>query len=63
MIIVGYRAGVKTVEAISAVRKHTGKSLADSKRLIEAAIQGQSVKLPDDFVLREDLEEFGFKIN
>jgi ribosomal protein L7/L12 len=63
MYITGYRAGVKTIDAINAVRKHTGKSLLDSKRLIEAAVDGKSVQLPDDFVLREDLEDLGFKLN
>jgi len=62
MFIIGYRAGVNTIEAVSIVRKHTDKSLIDSKRLIEEAIEGKAVKLPDDFVLREDLEDLGFII-
>lgn len=63
MYIIGYRAGVKTIEAISAVKKHTGKSLLESKRLVEDALEGKPVQLPDDFVLREDLEDLGFKLN
>jgi ribosomal protein L7/L12 len=63
MYIIGYRAGVKTIDAITVVKKHTGMSLIESKRLIEDAIEGKSVKLPDDFVLREDLEDLGFKID
>jgi ribosomal protein L7/L12 len=63
MLITGYRAGVKTIEAITVVRKHTGKSLSESKRIIEDAIEGKTVKLPDDFVLREDLEDLGFRID
>lgn len=63
MYITGYRAGVKATEAISVVRKHTGKSLSESKRLIEDAIEGKPVQLPDDFVLREDLEDLGFRLS
>jgi ribosomal protein L7/L12 len=63
MYITGYRAGVKTIDAISAVKKHTGKSLLESKRLVEDALEGKPVQLPDDFVLREDLEDLGFKLS
>jgi ribosomal protein L7/L12 len=63
MYITGYRAGVNTIEAISVVRKHTGKSLIDSKRIVEEAIEGKAVQLPDDFVLREDLEDLGFRLS
>jgi len=63
MIIVGWRKGAKTIDAIQAVRNHTGMSLKESKQLIESALDGNSVKLPDDFVLREDLEDLGFKLS
>lgn len=63
MIIVGWKAGANTVDAIQAVRNHTGMSLRESKQLIESALDGKAVKLPDDFVLREDLEDLGFKLD
>ena len=63
MIIVGWRSGANTINAIQAVRNHTGMSLKESKQLIESALEGNSVKLPDDFVLREDLEECNFIIS
>jgi ribosomal protein L7/L12 len=63
MIIVGWRKGARTIDAIQAVRKHTGMSLKESKNLIETALEGEVVKLPDDFVLREDLEDLGFKLD
>jgi hypothetical protein len=62
MIIIGVRPKANSLKAIIAVRDHTGKSLAESKRLIEQALEGQTVLLPDDFVLREDLEYLGFKL-
>ena len=62
MYIIGWRKGAKTISAIDAVRKHTGKSLSEAKRLIDDALEGKPVQLPDDFVLREDLEDFGFKL-
>lgn len=63
MFIVGWKAGVRTIDAVMAVKKHTGMSLAESKKLIESAIEGHAVQLPDDFVLREDLEDLGFRLN
>lgn len=60
MYIIGWRAGAKTIDAINAVRKHTGLSLVESKHLIEDVLAGNSRKLPDDFVLREDLEDCRF---
>lgn len=62
MTIIGWRAGVNTIDAVQAVKKHTGMSVKESKSLIDSAISGNAVNLPDDFVLREDLEDLGFKI-
>jgi ribosomal protein L7/L12 len=60
MTIIGWRHGANSIAAINAIKKHTGKSLIESKRLIDAALEGKAVTLPDDFVLREDLEEYKF---
>lgn len=62
MIITGWKNGVKTINAIQAVKKHTSMSLRESKQLIETALEGEPVKLPDDLVLREELEDLGFSI-
>ena len=58
--IIGWKAGAKAADAVNAVRKHTGLSLAESKQLIDDVLSGNSRKLPDDFVLREDLEDCRF---
>ena len=60
MYIIGWRAGAKTIEAINAIRKHTGMTLPESKRLVEDVLSGHTRKLPNDFVLREDLEDCKF---
>jgi hypothetical protein len=62
MYITGWRSGANTNDAVQAVKRHTNMSLLDCKRLIEDAIEGKAVVLPDDFVLREDLEDLGFKL-
>lgn len=62
MYIIGWRSGAKTTDAIQAVNRHTNLSLVESRRLIEDAVEGKPVTLPDDFVLREDLEDLGFKL-
>jgi hypothetical protein len=63
MYIIGWRSGANTLDAILAIKRHTNLSLAESKRLIKDALDGKSVMLPDDFVLREDLEDLGFKLS
>ncbi len=60
MTIVGFRKGADSYSAILSVRKHTGRSLHDSKRLIEQVLYGNPVILEDDFVLREELTEQKF---
>lgn len=60
MIVSGWRCGADKIAAISAVRKHTGMSLQDSMRLIDDIIDGKPRRLPDDFVLREELETLNF---
>lgn len=62
MIIAGWKKGVNTVNAVQAVKKHTGMSMREANQLIKNALEGKAVKLPDDFVLREDLEDLGFSI-
>ena len=63
MTIIGYRKGANSLEAINAVRRHTGRSLLDSKRLIESVLAGASVKLDEDIVLREELTDLNFIVH
>jgi hypothetical protein len=60
MIITGYRHGAKATDAVKAIHKHTEQSLHKSKSIVDEALEGKAMRLPDDFVLREDLEDAGF---
>jgi ribosomal protein L7/L12 len=60
MTIIGYRKGAKSIDAILSVKKHTGRSLLESKQLIESVLKGQAVQLDEDFVLREELSQLNF---
>jgi len=62
MYVTGYRAGANFDQARIAINKHTQFSLSESKAICDAIQEGQAVKLPDDFVLREDLEDLGIKV-
>lgn len=62
MLIIGWRAGVNATGAVRAIQKHTSLSLAESKKIVDDVIDGKSYKLPNDFILREDLEECKFII-
>ena len=44
------------------IKKHTSFSGNDVKQIVEHIREGKGVKLPDDFVLREDLEELNFLV-
>jgi hypothetical protein len=57
MIVHGYRANVDFNKVASALRKHTNMDAKTLKRVISDIESGKGVNLPDDFVLREDLEE------
>lgn len=60
MTIIGYRKGANSITAIQSVKKHTGRSLLDSKLLIERVLAGETVQLDEDFVLREELTDCKF---
>jgi hypothetical protein len=62
MIVVGYRSTANFIEATNVIRKHTEFSLNDTKTIIENIKSGKGVKLPDDFVLRADLEDLDFLV-
>lgn len=62
MLVEGWRSGAKTIEATTAIKKHTSLSLKDAKKLVERVLEGEVVELPNDFVLREDLRDAGFII-
>jgi hypothetical protein len=63
MIVTGYKANANFFEAQIVIKKHTAFSLSDVKQICEAIKDGKAVKLPDDFVLREDLEELNFLVD
>jgi hypothetical protein len=60
MTIIGWKAGVNSQKAIQSINKNTTFTLLEAKKLVEKAINGEPVVLPDDFVLREELEEYRF---
>ena len=62
MIVVGYRSTANFIEATNVIRKHTEFSLNDTKTIIENIKSSKGVRLPDDFVLRADLEDLDFLV-
>jgi hypothetical protein len=60
MIVTGYKTTADFYEAQLAIQKHTNLSAGDVKTIMKNIRQGDAVKLPDDFVLREDLKELDF---
>lgn len=57
MVIHGYRAGTNFAKVATVLRKHTNMDSKTLKQVVDDIKEGKGVRLPDDFVLREDLEE------
>ena len=62
MVVLGYRTGVNFNEVASVLRKHTNMDAKTVKKTVLDIEAGKGVKLPDDFVLREDLEELNLLV-
>lgn len=62
MIVLGYRAGANFAEVGQVLRKHTNMDAQTIKQVIQDIQEGKGVNLPDDFVLREDLEDLKFLV-
>lgn len=63
MIVTGYKTSANFYEAQLVIQKHTDLSASDVKTIMKNIQQGTAVKLPDDFVLREDLEDLHFLLD
>lgn len=62
MLVIGYKAGANLLDAPRVIQKHTKMSLSDATKLCKDLQNGKVITLPDDFVLREDLEDMKFLI-
>tara|TARA_B100001287_G_scaffold137115_1_gene115415 strand:+ start:424 stop:615 length:192 start_codon:yes stop_codon:yes gene_type:complete len=62
MIVSGYRTGANFMAAEQVITKHTAFSKRDAKHIVDHIKEGKCVNLPDDWVLREDLEDLQFKV-
>ena len=63
MLVVGYKANTNFTEVTRVIKKHCNFSASDVKHIVEHIKEGNVVKLPDDFVLREDLEDLNVKLD
>tara|TARA_B100000035_G_scaffold155659_1_gene132574 strand:- start:392 stop:583 length:192 start_codon:yes stop_codon:yes gene_type:complete len=63
MMVIGYKPNANFIEATNVIKKHTNFSISDVKQIVEHIREGNGVKLPDDFVLREDLEDLNFTLD
>jgi hypothetical protein len=63
MIIVGYKNRANFSEAARVIKKHTNLDAVAVKNMIEQIKNGNGVSLPNDFCLREDLEDLHFLIS
>ena len=57
MLVVGWRTGANPVLVSKVLRKHTDMDLKQVKKTVDDIFDGKTVKLPDHFLLIEDLAE------
>ena len=62
MIVVGYKSNADFNQAARAIKKHTNMDAQSVGQAVNKIREGQGVNLPDDFCLREDLEDLNFLI-
>lgn len=60
MLVKGYKAGADFAQAAKSISKHTELKASDVKIICDEIRNGKAVNLPDDFCLREDMEDHGF---
>lgn len=63
MIVVGYKADANFIEAARVIKKHINIDSQSANKIISDIRDGKGVTLPNDFVLREDLEDLKFLIS
>lgn len=63
MIVVGYKHSANFSEAARVIKKHTNMDAVAVRNMIEQIKNGTGVTLPNDFCLREDLEDLNFLIS
>lgn len=62
MIVTGWRTDVNVLNAIQTLHAHSNLSLKESRQAVDDILKGKPMVLPDDFVLREELEDLNFII-
>lgn len=62
MLVVGYKHNADFAQAAHAIKKHTSLDATSVRNIIEQIKNGRGVDLPNDFCLREDLEDLNFLI-
>jgi len=63
MVVLGYRSGANFAKAPAVIVKHTSMNITEARKICKKIEDGEGVTLPDDFVLREDLEDLDFLIS
>jgi len=63
MLVIGYRNREFDINKISNVlKKHLEITVVEARSMAQTIKKGQSVKLPNDFVLEDDLKDLGIII-
>ena len=62
MLVIGYKGTVEWSLVKAAFKKCTDLNSLDIDRIVKTIKSGATVKIPDDFVLHDELKDLGIKI-
>lgn len=62
MLVVGYRGTIDWTKVKAAFKRCTDLPATEIDRMVKSIKSGSTVKIPEDFVLHDELKELGIKI-
>lgn len=62
MLVIGWKKNLNKNDVIRTLQKHTSYSLVECRKVADEIESGKTVKLPADFVLREELEDLNLLV-
>jgi septum formation inhibitor MinC len=63
MLIIGYKGNIDWSRVRAAFKKCTAMTPQEIEKIIKSIRSGQSIIIPEDFVLHDELKELGILVN
>jgi hypothetical protein len=63
MLIIGYKGNIDWSKVRAAFKKCTAMTPQEIDKIVKIIKSGQSMQIPEDFVLHDELKELGILVN